>query len=272
MAEEMVEQMPAGGTGLAALTPSTSLLKAAQAFEVYMRNEEYSEHTIRSFRSDLRLLGNYLGHDRPIGQIATADLNRFLRYLLNERGVPCSPKSYARRVTTLKVFFKWLHKGGVLPEDPATPVIQRSVSPPLPEILSEDEIARVLAVTHELWMGDKPDPRPHLLICLLLDTAMKKAECMGIRLEHIERHAPDGPFVQIRYDNPTKKTKERKLSLSPDTMQALECSPTWPRERESRKRPKRGSRSRCCAGRRPCTTTGTGWTPCACGKSWASRK
>ena len=56
--------------------------------------------------------------------IATADLNKFLDYLLHERGVPCSPKSYARRVTTLKVLFKWLHKSGVLASDPAAPVIQ----------------------------------------------------------------------------------------------------------------------------------------------------
>ena len=109
----MSEDLSLPETGLAALTSGSSLAQVSRAFELYMRNEAYSQHTIRAFRSDLRLLGNYLGHDRPIGQIATADLNKFLEYLLHERGVPCSPKSYARRVTTLKVMFKWLYKGGV---------------------------------------------------------------------------------------------------------------------------------------------------------------
>ena len=58
MAEELAT--PAG-TGMAALTPYTPLMQAARAFELYMTNEEYSQNTIRSFRSDLRLLGNYLG-------------------------------------------------------------------------------------------------------------------------------------------------------------------------------------------------------------------
>ena len=208
--------------GTAALTPDTPLMEAARAFELYMQNESYSIHTIRAFRSDLRLLGNYLGHDRPIGQIATADLNKFLDYLLHERDVPCSPKSYARRVTTLKVLCKWLHKGGVLASDPAAPVIQRSVSTPLPEILTDKEIETALGVTTAMWSAEKSDPRPHLLISLLLDTGMKKSECMAIRLEHIHRAGPDGPFVQIRYDNPARKTKERKLALSPETLEVLD--------------------------------------------------
>jgi integrase/recombinase XerD len=216
MAEEqvtLIQEDEQQGTGLASLTPYTPLMQAARAFELYMTNEQYSENTIRSFRSDLRLLGDYLGHNRLIGRISTADLNKFLNYLLHERGVPCSPKSYARRVTTLKAFFRWLHKGGVLPEDPAAPVIQRSVTPPLPEILSDEEIDRALSVTQDMWAAARPDPRPHLLLNVLLHTAMKKSECMGIKLEHIDRQAVDGPVVQIRYDNPARKTKERKLAL-----------------------------------------------------------
>jgi site-specific recombinase XerD len=223
MAEEQsLDTSVVQGTGLAALTLSTPLLQVVRAFELYMNNEGFSQHTIRAFRSDLRLLGSYLGHDRPIGQIATVDLNKFLNYLLHEREVPCSPKSYARRVTTLKVLFKWLHKGGVLSVDPAAPVIQRSVSTPLPEILSDEEVERALGVTQSMSVAEKPDPRPHLLMQLLLDTAMKKSECMAIRLEHIHRHRADGPFVQIRYDNPTKKTKERKLALSSETVGVLD--------------------------------------------------
>jgi integrase/recombinase XerD len=222
MAEEQATLEGTAGTGMAALTPYAPLTQAARAFELYMTNEEKSQNTIRSFRSDLRLLGNYLGHNRLVGRISTADLNRFLDYLLHERGVPCSPKSYARRVTTLKVFFKWLHKSGVLPEDPAAPVIQRSVTPPLPEILSDEEIERALSVTQEMWTAAKPDPRPHLLINLLLHTAMKKSECMGIKLEHIDREAAGGPVVQIRYDNPARKVKERKLALPPEMLPMLD--------------------------------------------------
>jgi integrase/recombinase XerD len=111
----------------------------------------------------------------------------------------------------------------VLAEDPAAPVIQRSVSPPLPEILEDEEIERALGVTQGMWSAAKPDPRPHLLINLLLDTGMKKAECMGIQLGHIDRYTAEQPFVQIRYESPAKKAKERKLTLSDETMRALDA-------------------------------------------------
>jgi site-specific recombinase XerD len=222
MTEDRSAEAGTAGTSVAALSPGSPLQQVTRAFEVYMKNEGMSVHTIRAFRSDLRLLGNYLGHDQPIGQIATSDLNEFLDYLLYERDKPCSPKSYARRVTTLKVLYKWLHKAGVLPEDPAAALIQRSVGTPLPEILTEEEIERALSVTRGMWTAEKPDPRPHLLMRLILDTAMKKSECMSIRLEHIHREGSDGPFVQIRYDNPARKVKERKLALLPETLEALD--------------------------------------------------
>ncbi len=208
--------------GLASLTPSSTLFQAARVFELYMSNELFSQHTIKAFRGDLGLLGSYVGQDRPIGRIAAADLNKFLDWLLNERNVPCSPKSYARRVTTLKVFFKWLHKSGVLPQDPAAPVIQRSVTPPLPEILTDRELERALAVTGQMWNAAKPDPRPHLLLNLLLATAIKKSECMAIQLKHIQRDAPGGPTLDIRYDDPRKQTKERRISLPADILPVLD--------------------------------------------------
>ena len=74
----------------------------------------------------------------------------------------------------------------------------------------------------ERWSAEKSDPRPHLLLNLLLHTAIKKAECMGIRLAHIDRHAAGGPVVQIRYDNPSKRTKERKVSLPPEILPVLD--------------------------------------------------
>jgi len=117
--EELPPEIEAGHPPL---TKDASLQAALGAFEIHMRDEGFALNTIKAFASDIRLLANYLGAGQPIGAIGTKNLNDFMRWLLYERGVPCSPKSYARRVTTLKVFFGWLHKSGVLPDDPATAV------------------------------------------------------------------------------------------------------------------------------------------------------
>jgi len=220
MSEQTQSQTPS--TGLAALSSTSTLLQATQAFLLYLTNELYSPNTIKSFGNDLKLLGSYIGYERPIGRISTDNLNAFLNWLRYERGVPCSPKSYVRRVTTVKVFFRWLHKNGVLLQDPGAPVIQYSVEPPLPQILSEAELQKALAVTQAMWAAARPDPRPHLLLKLLIETAIKKSECMAIKLEHIRRDTPEGPLLEIRYDDPRKQTKERRLPLSEEIISVLD--------------------------------------------------
>jgi integrase/recombinase XerD len=198
------------------LTARSSLKEAIPAFQDYMRARDFSQYTIRSFTSDLRILGEYIGMETAVGDIGTRDLNRFVHWLTDERDVPCTPKSLSRRITTLKVFFGWLAETGVLPEDPAAPVIHRPVLTGPPRVLREEEIARVLEVTEALRRADPPDARPHLLVTLLLHTGIKKGECMNIALDHIDLSDPARPMLWVRYASPRRKHKERRLPLPAD--------------------------------------------------------
>jgi site-specific recombinase XerD len=219
MRTETTDERPAGAahTGPAAqLTTGSPLAAALAAWENHMARTGLADNTIKAFGGDLRLLGKFIGAGIPAGDVTTAQLNQFLTWLERDRGVPCSPKSYARRVTSIKSFFKWLFDNGVLPSDPAAAVLQRSVSSPLPEILTEDEVARVTAVAEQLRHGDeshKADARPALLLSLVLHTGMKKSEVMGIAPNHIDLVNPDVPALYVRYGNPRQRHKERKLKL-----------------------------------------------------------
>ena len=195
------------------LTARSSLRAARSAFDAYMHGEGFTENTMKAFQSDLNILAHYFGAWAAIGDIATQDLNRFTDWLVNDRDAPCSPKSLARRITTLKVFFGWLAEDGVLRRDPAAPVAHEPVSTPLPEILDDEQVESVLAATNALREADKPDARPHLLVTLLLHSGIKKSECMSITLNHIDLDDPEQPALWIRYANPQRRHKERNLSL-----------------------------------------------------------
>jgi site-specific recombinase XerD len=201
------------------LTARSSLSAAMERFQRHMVEQEFAENTVKSFMGDLKLLRRYLKGDPPIGQIGTPELERFLHWLRSERGAPCSSKSYARRMTTLKVFFAWLAESRVVPADPAAPLIHQPAKTPMPLILHDDQVEQVLAVARQLMGGPKPDPRPYLLISLVLHTGIKKQECMAIKLAHIDTSDRDGPALQVRYDRPRMQYKERRLRLPAD----------WPR-------------------------------------------
>jgi integrase/recombinase XerD len=195
------------------LTAQSSLRAALSGFEVHMQGRGFAENTIKAFVSDLNILAQFIGLGVAVGDISTSDLNRFTNWLVDGRGVPCNPKSLARRVTTLKVFFGWLVETQVLEEDPAAAVIHKPVITPLPKILTDAEVIRVLDVTQTLRHGEKPDARPHLLVTLLLHTGIKKGECMNIVMNHLDLSDPAQPVLWIRYANPRRRHKERKLRL-----------------------------------------------------------
>ncbi|MGH2536364.1 MAG: tyrosine-type recombinase/integrase [Candidatus Promineifilaceae bacterium] len=207
------------------LDGSASIQAAIGAFEQHMEEEGFALNTRKAFVSDIRLMGKYLGIGQPVGAIGTNNLNDFLNWLAYERPVPCSRKSYARRVTALKVFFKWLTESGVLAADPAAAVIQISVSSPLPSLPTPAEIDQALDVSEGRRKGSrqaKPDARPHLLLTLLLGTGIKKSEVMAIVPNHIERDDPNGPILYVRYRSPKYRYKERKIALQDEWLDTLD--------------------------------------------------
>jgi integrase/recombinase XerD len=204
------------------LTAQTALIPAINAWEIYLNDQGRSPNTIKAFLSDVRLLTNFLPPDRSLGVITTNDLNSFLAWMERERGVPCSPKTLARRITALKSFFRWLQKGGALLVDPAEKVVQHSVISPLPEVLTETEVEAVMLAADRHRRKPKPDARPYALVALLIATGVKKSECLGIHLNHIDLEAPGGPIVFIRYASPTNRYKERKIALPDDWIPAYE--------------------------------------------------
>ena len=204
------------------LNERTHLQPAIQAWRFYLNDQGRSPYTVKAFIADLNLLDDFLPADKTIGEITLKDLENFTEWLENERGVPCSPKSLSRRITSIKSFFRWLQHGGVLLVDPADKVVQRSVTSPLPTVLSHPEIKTALKTADSLRNGDNPDARPYTLLKLLLETAVKKGECVSIDLNHLSVEDPENAYVFIRYTNHRYRYKERKIPLSQEWIQAFE--------------------------------------------------
>jgi len=196
------------------LHSDVSLNAAIKAWGEALEAAGRSIHTVKAFTADLRLAAKFIGAGTAIAAIGTHDLLNFLDWMLNKRGVPCSPKTYARRITSVKSFFRWLEETGVISKDPAAPVPQQSVLSPLPTVLTPDELTAVLDTATAMRHGEKPDSRPYALVGLLLETGIKKSECLNIHLNHIDPEAVDGPILFVRYGDVRKRYKERKLALS----------------------------------------------------------
>lgn len=200
------------------ITHETTFPATIHAWEIYLANEGRSVNTIKAFISDVQLLSSFLPPDRTIGSVTTRDLEAFLHWMKNERSqrVPCSPKTYSRRVTSIKSFFRWLKTFSIIQTDPAEKILQVTVYAPLPEILTAEEYPLVLEAANSFRFQDKPDARPMALVQLLLATAIKKSETLGIAPNHIDLDDPDNPALYIRYDKGSQRFKERRIDLPLD--------------------------------------------------------
>ena len=198
------------------ITSQTASAPAIKAWALYLNDQGRSPNTVKAFLSDIGLLAQFLPPDQSIGSITTKDLNRFFEWMEKERDIPCSPKTLARRITSVKSFFRWLNQYGILAVDPAEKVLQRSAVSPLPQVLDDDEVDAVLAAADRHRRDLKPDARHFTLLQLLLATGIKKSECLGIHINHVDLSGVNEPHVFIRYASPANRYKERKLTLPED--------------------------------------------------------
>ena len=196
------------------LNASSSLSAAINSWGEALEEQGRSIHTVKAFTGDLRLVAKFLGGGQPLQQISTSDLKNFLDWMLHHRGVPCSPKTYARRITSIKSFYRWLVEAGVLSKDPADAIPQQSVISPLPEVLTQEEMSLAVEAAQAMREANPPDARPYTLLTLLLETGIKKGECLNIHLNNIDLEASEGPLLYVRYGRVSKRYKERKIPLS----------------------------------------------------------
>jgi site-specific recombinase XerD len=230
MGVDQPELFPLGGVqtirlpARPALTASDPLPAAWGAFTTYMQQREFTENTRKSFLNDLHLLEDFLGGKTTLAQCTTPRLQEFVGYLQHGRGTPCSAKSLARRITTLKVFFSWLAQNNILHADPAAPLVHQQARSPLPPILTPKQVDSLLAVTRNMRdAAQGPDARPHLLITLLLSTGIKKTECLNLALAHLDVGDPQQPTIYIHYDRPRQLSKVRRIALDAEWTRTLEA-------------------------------------------------
>jgi integrase/recombinase XerD len=204
------------------ITENTLLPPAIQAWKIYLHDQGRTNNTLKAFSADLSLLADFLPADKPLGQITTKDLEDFLEWLQNDRNVPCSPKTLSRRITSIKSFFRWLTVNGVLSHNPAEKIVQKTVVSPLPEVLTPAEQKKVLVAAEAMRTAASPDLRPYVLLRLLLETGLKKGECLHLMTNHVELEGPEAPRIFVRYSSPRYRYKERNIPVSPEWAEAYQ--------------------------------------------------
>lgn len=98
--------------------------------------KNYSPHTILNYKLDLTNFFQFID-STPMEKIEYLHLRRYLATLKEKK---LKPRSMARKLSSLRSFFKFLNREGYLKENPASLLMTPKLDKPLPKFLSEDEM------------------------------------------------------------------------------------------------------------------------------------
>lgn len=156
-----------------------------ESFLHYLRYERnYSAYTIEAYSKDLDQFEAYVkgevGAFDP-AQIDADIVRNWIIYLLEEK---IAPVSVNRKLSSLKSFFKFLLKQGLLAVNPMRLVNGPKTRKPLPFFIKESEMDFLLD-------GDEFDEefegvRDRLILELLYDTGIRRSELVGIKDSDID--------------------------------------------------------------------------------------
>jgi integrase/recombinase XerC len=204
-----------------------------KAFLEYLRlNRNASPHTARAYESDLEQFLRYLAgtRDRSASLLTPADIDAacvsgFLAEL-HRRGN--SRASAARKLASLRAFFRYLRREGLMEEDPAALVGTPKRETKLPAHLAEQEMSRLL----ETPDGSTPfGRRDRAILELFYASGLRLSELVGLDLDDVNL---SGRMVRVL----GKGGKERIVPFNATAAQAIRC---WLGDRAQLGSQRRGS-------------------------------
>jgi len=178
-----------------------------QSFLDYLRYERrYSVHTIISYQTDLAGFFNFLDTGFggiPLKKITHSYIRSWLAYLKNNG---LTSRSLNRKISSLKSFFKYQLKSGVIEVTPMMNVISPKISRRLPVFVKEKETEK-LVETLNRSAGSWKTLNAKMLITIFYATGMRLSELINLKEKQID-------FSRSQIKVLGKGNKERSIPVS----------------------------------------------------------
>lgn len=177
-----------------------------------------SEHTVAAYVGDVRDFAHWAergGIDDP-ARVERLLLRRWVAFLTQRR---YAKRSVARKVSSLRKYFGWLHRTGVIAADPTSSLRAPAGESRLPRVLSTGELDQLLD-------APAPEDEPHwrrlrddAVLEILYGSGVRVSELCSLDVAHVRQgrggSVPDAITVW------GKGSKERVVPLSAPAIDAL---------------------------------------------------
>lgn len=178
------------------------------SFLTYIKVEKgYSAHTVRSYGDDVAQFFAFCGIDPEKDNINTITHRHVRQWLSSIISSGYTPRSANRKLSSLRSFYRFLMRQGVLTSSPVAKILPPKSAKHLPSFVGEKEMSSVLET--ERYSDDFTGIRDHLIILLFYSTGIRLSELIGLTTERID-------FSSSTIKVLGKGNKERLIPMHPE--------------------------------------------------------
>ncbi|UJR78232.1 tyrosine recombinase XerC [Sandaracinus amylolyticus] len=170
--------------------PDDELAKQIALFLAWLRDERRSpDKTIETYARTLNELRSFLVDKKlptDARRITIVSLRAYLAALFDSH----ASATLARKIATLRSFFRYLLRRGIIPSNPAAALRSPKLARPLPRFLTVDEAFRVVDAPKEDAHRDEAlRLRDAAMLEMLYGAGLRVSELAGLRLGSVDRSA-----------------------------------------------------------------------------------
>ena len=169
--------------------------------------KNYSKYTLINYKIDLKEFFAFIG-EQPIEKV---DYLTLRRYLAKIREKEHKPRTIARKLSSLRSFFKFLNREGYLKNNPSKLLTTPKLDKKLPEFLTEKEITQFVEAP---TLKDEAGRRDRAILETLYSTGIRVSELVGLNVESID-------FISNIVKVFGKGKKERLVPIGDRALQSI---------------------------------------------------
>jgi len=177
-------------------------------FITYLKVEKNaSPHTVTNYVIDLKAFGVFLG-EKDIGGIDHIALRKFLAEM---RARNYSKRTIARKLASLRSFFRFLYREGLIKTNPITAISTPKLDKKLPVVLDVSRIAKLIQSPPDNTLAGLRD---RAIMETLYSTGMRVSELVGLDQDDID-------FISEVVKVLGKGSKERLIPIGRPAVDAI---------------------------------------------------
>lgn len=176
--------------------------------------KRFSNHTLTAYKGDLHQFYEYLTSVYEITDLAGVDHTVIRSWVVSLMEAKLDARSVNRKITTLKTFYKFLLRQGIVQENPMLKIQSPKTSKRLPVFVEKQKMNQLLDSEHV--QGEDPDRLRDLLILeLFYGTGMRLSELINLKTKDVD-------FFSGQLKVLGKRNKERIIPFNAELKAKME--------------------------------------------------